>query len=62
MSNDGNTDPFSKISANPKILGPAGGFLLVLGILAALCGFITKDAAADRINMALAAAVLLSFG
>ena len=65
MSNDGKTeptDPFSKMAANPKILGLAGGVLFFLGILAALGGFFIKDVNADRINMVLGAAVLLSFG
>ena len=62
MSNDVKTDPFSKMASNPKNLALAGGVLFLLGILAALGGFFIKDAAADRINMALAAAVLLSFG
>lgn len=65
MSNDRKTqptDPFTKVAANPKILGLAGGFLFFLGIVAALGGFLSKDVNADRINMVLGAAVLLSFG
>ena len=62
MSNAGKTDPSSKLASNQKVLGQAGCVLFLLGILAALGGFFIKDANADRINMALAAAVLLSFG
>jgi hypothetical protein len=66
MSNDGKTeptDPFTKMATNPKILGLAGGVLFCGGILASvLAGFSIKDVNADRINMVLSAAVLLSFG
>ena len=65
MSNDGKTEPtdlFSKMAANPRILGLAGGVLFFLGIMASLGGFFIKDVSADRINMVLSAAVLLSFG
>ena len=56
------TDPFTKMAANPKILGLAGGGLFFLGILAAIGGFFIKDVSADRMNMVFSAAVLLSFG
>jgi hypothetical protein len=65
MSNVGTTEPadsFSKLTTNPKLLGLAGGILFVLGMLAALGGFLIKDTDSDRIGMVLAAAILLSFG